>query len=168
MRKWADYMQTASVEHEAFDFARQGNIQGLLFYLAQGGDPNLKNHKGHSLLMLASYNGHVLLVPQLLRHGADVNSRDNSGSTILMGVAFKGHEEIARLLLAAGADLEAKNNNQQTATMYAEAFGRENLVRLFAEFSPTGNARSPKAFRRLKALFQLIKSPFKGELQHEH
>lgn len=168
MRRWADYMQTASVEVEVFDFVRQGNIEGLLFYLAQGGDSNVKTHKGHSLLMLAAYNGHALLVPQLIHYGADVNSRDNSGSTILMGVAFKGHEEIARLLLAAGADLEAKNNNHQTATMYAEAFGRENLVRLFTDFSPNRATRSPKTFRRLKALFQLIKSPFKGELQHEH
>lgn len=168
MRKWADYMQTASVEHEAFDFARQGNIQSLLFYLAQGGDPNLRNHKGHSLLMLASYNGHVLLVPQLIRYGADVNSRDNSGSTILMGVAFKGHEEIARLLLDAGADLQARNNSHQTAMMYAEAFGRENMVRLFAASSSNAASRRPKFFRQLKALFQLIKSPFKGELQHEN
>nr|WP_295902217.1 ankyrin repeat domain-containing protein [uncultured Bdellovibrio sp.] len=165
MRKWADYLRTASVEPEVFEFVRAGNVERVLFYLAQGGDPNLRNHKGHSLLMLAAYNGHLLLVPQLIRYGADVNSRDLGGSTILMGVAFKGHDESARLLLAAGADPLAQNNNNQTALMYAEAFGRESMVRLLTTTSP--QSQKSKNFRRLKAWFRIL-TPFKGELQHEY
>ena len=168
MRKWADYVRTAEVEPEIFSLVREGNVQRLLLYLARGGDPNLRNHKGHSLLMLAAYNGHEILTQQLLRFGADVHSRDNAGSTILMGVAFKGHVEIARLLIEAGADIEARNNQGQSARLYAEAFGREDVLHLLNSRLPSASASESKVLRRLKAFFKLIQSPFKGEFRHEH
>ncbi|WII73476.1 ankyrin repeat domain-containing protein [Bdellovibrio sp. 22V] len=160
MRTWADYKQTAVREEEIFDFARNGDIKSTLRYLATNGDPNVVNHKGHSPLMLAAYNGHSILVDLLLEYGADANSRDNSGSTILMGVSFKGHVEIARRLIANGAEIHAINNNGQTALMYAEAFGREEIVRLFTEMSPDKSSRGPKAFRRLRAFSKMISNYF--------
>ena len=166
MRKWADYVRTAEVEDEVFSVVREGRIERLLLYLARGGDPNLRNHKGHSLLMLAAYNGHEILTQQLLRFGADVHARDNGGSTILMGVAFKGHVEIARLLIEAGADVEALNRQGQSARLYAEAFGRDEVLALLNSRLPA--SVESKIFRRLRAFFKLIQSPFKGELRHEH
>ncbi|NUN04739.1 MAG: ankyrin repeat domain-containing protein [Bdellovibrio sp.] len=168
MRKWSDYIRTVGGEPEIFSLVREGNVQRLLLYLARSGDPNLCNHKGHSLLMLAAYNGHEILTQQLLRFGADVHARDQAGSTILMGVAFKGHVEIARLLIAAGADIEALNNQGQSARLYAEAFGREDVLKLLNSHLSSEAANEGKILRRLKAFFQIIKSPFKGELRHEH
>ncbi|KYG69580.1 hypothetical protein AZI87_10435 [Bdellovibrio bacteriovorus] len=169
MRTWEDYKLTAQGEDSVFDYVRQGQIQNVLLYLAKHGDPDLVNHKGHSLLMLAAYNGHLSLVHLLLRYGANPNSRDHGGSTILMGVAFKGHNKIAQVLINAGADIHAKNNNGQTALMYAEAFGRKDMALMLTETSPHLRFKGPSAFRRLKAVFQLLQSPFtnKGVLHHE-
>src|SRR4051795_11886856 len=42
-----------------FQQARAGDAQGLGQLLGMGLPPNLRNEKGDSLLMLASYHGHV-------------------------------------------------------------------------------------------------------------
>lgn len=49
-------METQEFVHQLFDLARQGNSQRLEQLLQQGLPPNLRNHKGDSLLMLASYH----------------------------------------------------------------------------------------------------------------
>lgn len=162
MRTWAEYLKTAKVEEPIFDHVRSGNYSEVLKYLEGLGNPDLRNEKGYSLLMLAAYNGHLSLVSLLISCHADVNSRDDNGNTILMGVAFKGHEKIARQLIRAGADLHATNPKGQTALTFAEAFGREDLVRLFTELSPSPKDSRPKAFRRLHALFNLFVSQSKG------
>ncbi|MFV3407024.1 ankyrin repeat domain-containing protein [Bdellovibrio bacteriovorus] len=156
MRTWADYLKTAQTEDPVFDAVRQNDYNQVMTYLKNLGNPDLKNHKGHSLLMLAAYNGHLSLVSLLISCRADVNSRDNSGNTILMGVAFKGHDKVARQLLRAGADLNARNPKGQTALSFAEAFGRDDLVRLFNELQSEPPAPGPRFWRRLQALSQFF------------
>ena len=136
MRSWSDYSKTIQVEPPVFEAARGGNLDGLLGYLRRNGDPQAKNHKGHSLLMLAAYHGHLALVDALIEAGADVNSIDGSGNTILMGVAFKGHGAVVLRLLEAGADGETRNPLGQTALAYAQLFGRVEAAGLLAAFSP--------------------------------
>lgn len=160
MRSWSDYKLTASNEEAIFDAVRQGDLQQVLFHISNNGDVNLTNHKGHSLLMLAAYNGHDTLTSLLLQYGADVNSRDASGNTILMGVAFKGHLGIAQKLLAAGADPQDTNPSGQDALMFAEAFGRDDMSRLLLAYKPTAidNPRLPRPLRRISAFYRIISS----------
>lgn len=163
MRSWSEYKLTASKEDLIFDAVRQGDLQKVLSHIFSDGDVNLTNHKGHSLLMLAAYNGHEVLTSLLLQHGADVNSRDASGNTILMGVAFKGHVEIAQRLLAAGADPHATNPSGQDALMFAEAFGREEMSRLLLAYKPVASQttrwpRSMRWLRRISAFYRIFSS----------
>lgn len=51
---------------QVFDCARQGDAVAFERLLQQGLPANLCNHKGDSLLMLASYHGHVEAVRMLL------------------------------------------------------------------------------------------------------
>lgn len=63
--------EAAEFTEQVFNVARQGDAQ-MLDELASSGLPvNLRNHKGDTLLMLASYYGHVDAVQVLLKHKAD-------------------------------------------------------------------------------------------------
>ncbi len=129
---WNNYKRTFKVESECFDLARAGQTSELRLRLMSLDSINQKNAKGHSVLMLAAYSGHVETTQALLNHGADPNSIDLTGSSILMGVAFKGHTEIAKLLLKAGADPNYQNDKSQTALLYAEMFARKEIVELLS------------------------------------
>lgn len=82
-------METQEFVHQLFDLARQGNSQRLEQLLQQGLPPNLRNHKGDSLLMLASYHGHADTVRLLLAYKADPDLRNLAGQTPLAGAAFR-------------------------------------------------------------------------------
>ncbi|QPK80380.1 ankyrin repeat domain-containing protein [Corynebacterium lizhenjunii] len=94
----------------------------LLDYVEQGVSVDLANHEGHSLLMLASYNGHVELSRGLIAAGANVNQLNDRGQSPLAGVVFKKEDALIELLLAAGADPLA---GQPSALDTARMFGRE-------------------------------------------
>lgn len=54
--------------------ARVGNLDKVLEYLRGSIDINACNNNGLNALHLASKEGHVNVVTELLRRGADVNS----------------------------------------------------------------------------------------------
>lgn len=113
---------------DIFSAARAGDTNKIQELLKSGISVNDKNDKGHSALMLASYNGHYDATKLLIELGADVNSVDESSNSILMGVVFKGHAPIFELLIEGGADLDFQNAKNQTALDLAVMFGRRNLI----------------------------------------
>ena len=116
----------------AADFARNGDAAGLSTMLGQGLGVDLRDAKGNTLLMLASYHGRAEVVKLLLKLGATVDLRNDKGQTPLGGVAFKGYVEIATLLLDAGADPLADQGGQ-TPVDYATMFGRQEILVLLRE-----------------------------------
>ena len=61
-------------------------------------DPNLANHKGWSLLMLAAVEGSVPLGQLLIERGADLAAMNLKGETPLSLATQKGHTDFANLL----------------------------------------------------------------------
>ncbi len=88
---------------KVFQYARAGHAQELAELLGMGLPPNIRNDKGDSLLMLASYHGHAETARLLLRHGGDPELANDRGQTPLAAAAFKGDAETARALLVGGA-----------------------------------------------------------------
>ena len=78
-----------------FALVREGDTQQLGAMLAQGVPVNFRNEKGDSLIMLASYHGHLETSRLLLEAGADANVPNDQGQTPLAGVAYKGYLDIA-------------------------------------------------------------------------
>src|ERR1700761_3672916 len=74
----------------ALDYARHGETEPLAAMVEHGLPANLADLKGQSLLMLASYHGHLETARMLLAQGAQVDLRNNRGQTPLGGAAFKG------------------------------------------------------------------------------
>src|SRR5690349_17592434 len=101
----------------------------------------MKDHEGHSPILLAAYVGAPEIVEALTAAGAPLNvfeaaaigrtdrvreylavnpgalaSRAHDGWTLLHLAAFFGHEETARFLLDAGADPAAISRNEMANT----------------------------------------------------
>jgi hypothetical protein len=110
-----------------FGLAREGDTKHLAAYLDAGVDPNLSNHKGDSLLMLAAYHGHAATVSALVAGGADPNRPNDRGQTPLAGAVFKDEPDVITALMAGGADPEA---GQPSAVATAQMFERADLLAL--------------------------------------
>lgn len=110
-----------------FGLAREGDAEQLAAYVDAGVDPNLSNHKGDSLMMLAAYHGHAATVSALVARGADPDRANDRGQTPLAGAVFKDEPDVITALVAGGADPEA---GQPSAVATAQMFERADLLAL--------------------------------------
>lgn len=159
MATWEEYKKTMVAEDPIFEDARVGDCASLEGYLQKGGDVNVCNHRGYSLLMLAAYNGECEAVSLLLRYGANVNSADRGGNTVLMGVAFKGLTDVVELLLTAGADARLENAHGMTALDFAKIFGRKDVMTLLSQSESTWRDPLEVAAKVMKKKMGLFVSP---------
>jgi uncharacterized protein len=134
----------AELQTLALDFARHGDTVSLSPMVCAGLPVNLSDHKGQSLLMLATYHGHQ---EWLLEQGADANKPNDRGQTPLGGVAFKGYLEIAALLLDHGAQIDADNGAGMTPIMFAAMFGRHEMVKMLEQRGASLNRRNKLGLR---------------------
>ena len=79
-------------------------------FIFRGANPNMKNKKHFTPLMIASWRGNAEIIRILLEAGADVNKTGKYGNTPLICAINSGHKEIVRLLLRAGADVNKANS----------------------------------------------------------
>lgn len=113
-----------------FQLARSGDAEALAPMLERGLPPNMTNHKGDTLVMLASYHGQIDATRLLLEKGADPNRYNDMAQTPLAGAAFKGNLSMAELLLAHGADVNLCPPGGKTPLMFAAMFDRREIVDL--------------------------------------
>lgn len=120
--------EAAEFAEQVFNKAREGDAAMLAALLSKGLPPNLRNHKGDTLLMLASYHGHVEAVKVLLEHKADPEIRNDNGQSPIAGAAFKGDLEMVKALVEAGALVEGASFDGRTALMMAAMFNRVAII----------------------------------------
>ncbi len=119
----------AELQNMALDFARKGNLDELSRMIYSGLNINLSDHKGNSLLMLASYNNQIELVEFLIKKGAEVDKRNDRGQTPLAGVCFKGYFEMVKLLVEKGkANIYANNGMGTTPVTFSALFGHKEIT----------------------------------------
>jgi uncharacterized protein len=117
-----------NLARQAFQLARLGDTDKLVWMLNAGLPANLCNERGDSLLMLASYHGHVDTTRALLSHGADPERTNDRGQTPLAGAAFKGELSILRALLDGGARVDGTGPSGQPALAFAAMFDRIEVL----------------------------------------
>ncbi|AXK48323.1 hypothetical protein CRU87_00515 [Aliarcobacter trophiarum LMG 25534] len=113
----------------ALEFARQGKTEDLKLMIEAGMSTNLTDHKGNTLLMLASYNGNLETTKMLIDFKAEVDRKNDKGQTPLAGVCFKGYLEIAKVLVENGANIHENNGLGTTPLMFASMFGNSDIVK---------------------------------------
>jgi len=119
---------TIAFAGRVFQMARGGQAPELAALLAAGLPANLINDKGDSLLMLASYHGHLDTVRALMAHGGDPTIANDRGQVPLAAAAFKGYADIIEAMLEGGAALDGCGPDGKTALMMAAMFDRIELV----------------------------------------
>jgi ankyrin repeat protein len=123
--------ETLNFIRGVFAMVREGDADSLRALVEKGLPVNFRNEKGDSLIMLASYHGHLETVRVLLDAGANPNVANDQGQTPLAGVAYKGFLPIAELLLKHGARIEGASPDGKTPLMMAAMFNRPAIVELF-------------------------------------
>ncbi len=134
--------ETYAFVQEVFQLARAGDAERLKEFLEIGLAPNIRDGKGNSLLMLASYNGNFVAARVLLEHGGDPELANDSGQIPLAGCAFKGDTEMARLLIENGADVNAPMPDGKTALMFAAMFNRTEIIDLLLKHGADSSLQS--------------------------
>ena len=134
---------TYEIVQELFQLARAGDTQRLREFFENGfRAANIRDGSGNSLLMLASYNGHLETARLLLERGGDPELGNDRGQLPLAGAAFKGDTEMARLLLDHGADVNGQSPDGKTALMFAAMFNRIEIIDLLLEKGAGASIRS--------------------------
>jgi|TARA_R110002050_G_scaffold109980_2_gene221817 ankyrin repeat protein len=142
----------------ALEFARRGQTEDLKAMLDVGMPANLCDHKGNSLLMLASYNRNLGTTRMLIDLGAQVDKKNDRGQTPLAGVCFKGYLEITKELVSAGANIYENNGMGTTPIMFASMFGNYEIVKYL---NSQNSSFKSKIYLTISKLFSLVKGLFK-------
>nr|XP_020771148.1 ankyrin repeat domain-containing protein 29-like [Odocoileus virginianus texanus] len=113
----------------AFWAARRGNLTLLRLLLNSGRvDVDCRDSHGTTLLMVASYAGHIDCVKELVLQGADINLQRESGTTALFFAAQQGHNNVVRFLFEFGASTEFRTKDGGTALLAASQYGHMQVV----------------------------------------
>ena len=112
--------ETLAFAARVFDMARHGEARDLAALLDGGLPVDLRNDKGDTLLMLASYNG-------------------GPPPTPLMIAAMFDRVEIAQALLDAGADPERRDNEGMSLFDLAKRMGAGKVPALLVERQAGGS-----------------------------
>ncbi len=139
--------EAAEFAEQVFNKAREGDAAMMAALLTKGLPPNLRNHKGDTLLMLAAYHGHVETVKVLLEHKADPEIRNDNGQSPIAGAAFKGDLAVVTALVDGGAQVEGSSFDGRTALMMAAMFNRVAIVDYLISKGADPKPRTPMACR---------------------
>ena len=113
----------------ALNFAREGKTEDLKAMIEAGISVDLSDHKGNSLLMLATYNGNLETTNMLISKNAKIDKKNDRGQTPLAGACFKGNLKIVQALVEAGANIDEDNGLGTTAIFFASMFGQTDIVK---------------------------------------
>lgn len=128
-----------------FDAIRNGNFEMVkAITTAHPELINIKDQRGSTPLLLATYYGHQDITEEILKHKPDINAKDGSGNSALMGVCFKGYPVIAKLLIDNNADVNAVNLNNATALIYAATFAQAEIAQMLVDNGANGAHQDDK------------------------
>lgn len=114
---------------------KRGDAQYLNFLLSKGADPNLRDGRNNTPLMVAVESGHGELVPLLLAARANPNLGNASGETPLIRATQRRDVALVRTLVAGKADPDQRDTIAGlSARDYATRDGRAPaIIKFFAE-----------------------------------
>ena len=120
---------------------RNDNAGTVAALLQRGFDPNTRDEKGQTGLVMAMQEGSLKAADVLLSHPAiEIDALNQAGESALMMAALKGELAGTRQLLNRGAKV---NQPGWSALHYAAAGTEVQLVRLLLEKGADPNAGSP-------------------------
>ena len=99
------------LDHMLFSSSFDGDLEGVMAALAQGGRVAMRNPEGATPLLAAAQNGHTDICGILLAHGSNVNEvMPDTTDTALHIASIRGHNASVDALISWGADVSALNH----------------------------------------------------------
>ena len=123
------------------DAVRQGNLDAVKSWLANGGQVNAVQADGATALHWAVYAEREGIVDILIDAGADVTIANRAGVTPLILAAENGNAGIMRSLINTGADPNQRLPNGETVLMMAVRTGDPATVKFLIEQGADVDAR---------------------------
>jgi len=87
-----------------FDYAEQWCKNFSLLLLKRGADPGVRDNNGQTALHVASCEGNLSIIQQLLKFDVDLKSHDSHGQTPFRIAMEEGHDKVEKLLLEHGTE----------------------------------------------------------------
>ena len=100
----------SALDVKLYNSSNDGDIEGVITALAQGGRVTVRSPQGWTPLLAAAREGHTDICGLLLAHGCNVNEVDpDTKHTALHMAASQGHNASVEALLSWGAEINPQN-----------------------------------------------------------
>lgn len=144
-------------------------VFGML--LDSGADPNIKDERGNTALMLGTVRGPGY-VRKLIAKGVDLNARNRRQESALFFATYVENEEIVRLLLEAGADPNLTSTDGTTSLLTACYQGSTNIVQILIDHKADIKASNPQRYSSIhiaawNGFYQIVKILLKAGMHHD-
>ncbi|XP_037547488.1 ankyrin-3 [Nematolebias whitei] len=135
--------------------ARAGNVEKVLDYLKNGVDINICNQNGLNALHLASKEGHVEVVAELIKHGANVDAATKQkGNTALHIASLAGQTDVVKELVTNGANVNAQSQNGFTPLYMAAQENHMDVVQFLLDNGSSQSIATEDGFTPLAVALQ--------------
>ncbi|ETE68115.1 Ankyrin-3, partial [Ophiophagus hannah] len=135
--------------------ARAGNLEKALDYLKNGVDINICNQvNGLNALHLASKEGHVEVVSELIQRGANVDAATKKGNTALHIASLAGQTEVVKVLVTNGANVNAQSQNGFTPLYMAAQENHLEVVKFLLDNGASQSLATEDGFTPLAVALQ--------------
>ncbi|KAG9347359.1 hypothetical protein JZ751_004926 [Albula glossodonta] len=125
-------MTTLAIQN-LFSYVEEENLAAVKAHLDKFKEVDGRSDNGQTPLMLASEQGSLEIVQELIRRGANVNLDDVDCWTALISASKEGHVEVVKELLDSSAYIEHRDMGGWTALMWAAYKGRVEVATVLLE-----------------------------------
>ncbi|XP_059368678.1 kinase D-interacting substrate of 220 kDa B isoform X5 [Carassius carassius] len=131
-------MTTLAIQN-LFSYVEEENLAAVKSHLDKFKEVDGRSDNGQTPLMLASEQGSLEIVQELIRRGADVNLDDVDCWSALISAAKEGHVEVVKELLENSAYIEHRDMGGWTALTWASYKGRVEVATVLLEAGANPN-----------------------------
>ncbi|XP_055729060.1 kinase D-interacting substrate of 220 kDa B isoform X5 [Salvelinus fontinalis] len=152
-------MTTLAIQN-LFSYVEEENLAALKAHLDKFKEVDGRSDNGQTPLMLASEQGSIEIVQELIRRGANVNLDDVDCWSALICAAKEGHVEVVKELLESSAYIEHRDMGGWTALMWAAYKGRVEVTEVLLE-----NGANPNTTGQQYSVYPIIWAAGRGHAE---
>ncbi|XP_016315504.1 kinase D-interacting substrate of 220 kDa-like isoform X4 [Sinocyclocheilus anshuiensis] len=131
-------MTTLAIQN-LFSYVEEENLAAVKAHLDKFKEVDGRSDNGQTPLMLASEQGSLEIVQELIRRGANINLDDADCWSALISAAKEGHVEVVKELLENSAYIEHRDMGGWTALTWASYKGRVEVATVLLETGANPN-----------------------------
>ncbi|KAL0964954.1 hypothetical protein UPYG_G00274860 [Umbra pygmaea] len=152
-------MTTLAIQN-LFSYVEEENLVALKAHLDKFKEVDGRSDNGQTPLMLASEQGSLDIVQELIRRGANVNLDDVDCWSALICAAKEGHVEVVKELLENSAYIEHRDMGGWTALMWAAYKGCLEVTKILLE-----NGANPNTTGQQYSVYPIIWASGRGHAE---